>query len=213
MTDLQRTLWSDQLNGDIRRGEGLWCQDYWSEELSVSNASKRNDQFYYACKKNLVTNGMGFERGVRYDYETGPGDMSRILVNQHVRLLNWLDITGDELLNMEQRPDELIRRLIETTENRYNENNVSKGKGYWPREGAPSEVIEWWKIEEPWGNFPNCKKYYPQLFFGHWIPVDTYGFNNKIQGDANLLQEARDRDDWPDWADQKDRDILIKLEN
>ena len=208
MTDLQRTLWSDQLNGGFRVGEGSWCRDYWSEELSVSNASKRNDQFYDSCKLNLV------ERGVRFEnfwQTSNTDDMSPILVNQYVRILNWLDITGDDLLSMDQRPDELIRRLTETAETRYINDNVSKHLG--PRKGAPSEVIEWWKIEELWNDVSDCSAYYPQLFFGRWIPVDTYGFNNKIQGDANLLQEARDRDDWPDWADQKDRDILIKLEN
>ena len=256
MTDLQRVLWSDQLNGDIRRGEGLWCQDYWSEELNASNASKRNDQFYYACKKNLVNRGVEFERGVRRDYQSNPGDMSPLMVNQHVRLLNWLDITGDDLLSMDQRPDQLIRRLVETAESMYTENHSAGELSNFPRKGAPSEVIEWWGIEGLWDDFPDCRAYYPQLFLGRWIPVDTYGMESKIQkveisgiGGAekivisddntvadesykeliknlskdesqedsdlleNLSKETRDRDNWPDWADQKDRDILIRLEN
>ena len=225
MIDLERVLWSDQLNGgaseyefnvDFRThsynywvldDESGWCQDYWSEELSVSNASKRNDQFYDACKLKLVNRGVRFEHFRRGSERDG---LSQILVNQNIRILNWLDITGDELLNMEQRPDELIPRLLETAESRYTENNFLNGQ---PREGAPSDVIEWWGMEGLWDDFPACRAYYPQLFFGRWIPIDTYGMESKIRDDAKMLKEAREQDDWPDWADQKDRDILIRLEN
>ena len=228
MTDLQRSLWSEELHGGfstfslatdrgglVAEGEGAWCLDYWSEELSVSNASKRNDQFYDACQVRLVRSGVSFERDMRnyYGYEEEQIDMSPIMINQRVRILNWLDISGEELLNMDIRPDELIRRLIETVESRYIENRVSEEWPHLPRKGVATEVLEWWGIEGLSSHFPNCELYYPQLFFGRWIPVDTYGLDSHILRYAEALESARDRDDWPDWADQKNRDVLIRLEN
>ena len=58
-----------------------------------------------------------------------------------------------------------------------------------------------------------CKSYYPQLFFGRWVPLDDFGMDERLEEAQDKLNEARDRDDWPDWADGPDRDILIRLDD
>ena len=65
------------------------------------------------------------------------------------------------------------------------------------RVAAAADDIEWWGIEGAWNaDWDACKNYYyyPQLFFGRWVPLDDFG------------------SDWPGWADGSDRKILIELE-
>ncbi len=83
------------------------------------------------------------------------------------------------------------------------------------RVAAAADDIEWWGIEGAWNaDWDACKNYYyPQLFFGRWVPLDDFGSNKlSLERAEERLEELRDSSDWPGWADGSDRKILIELE-
>ena len=137
-----------------------------------------------------------------------------MLVNQWVRLLNWMDIDGIYLLAVEEKPHDLVVRVWErssdSNKGRYRESNRVNG---WPTESVRAEDTEWWGIEETWSydQVRTCKSYYPQLFFGRWVPLDDFGAEKWLEEAVENLEEAREKDDWLDWAETHDRDILIRL--
>ena len=75
-------------------------------------------------------------------------------------------------------------------------------------------AIEWWGIEEVWGydQMRYCQSYYPQLFFGRWVPLDDFGMDERLEEAQEQLRKARASDDWPEWADAKERDILMRFD-
>ena len=137
-----------------------------------------------------------------------------VIVNQHMRMMNWTDIEGLELLQMQERPFALVKRIYEGREEGHFDINR------FPSIATPSEILEWWGIEGAFFshfdssvNNHECGLYYPQLFYDRWIPIEDYGMADEIAMHAERIQEAKDSGDWPEWADQKDRDVLIRLEN
>ena len=227
MTDLERVLWAGVLvgqdsvttaeryfqnDGDYGSGKIEWCQDYWSEPLSERNAEKRNtesDRIF--CTLTLVRQAQEFEGYAKQAFPSYGDSMASVVVNQPMRILNWMDIDGMALLNMEERPSELVRGLRQRADERYRVSNSADNQ-YWPAKSASSEVKEWWKIEESldYDQLRTCKSYYPQLFFGRWVPLDSYGSEELLEEAQEKLSEARERDEWPDWAETRDRDILIR---
>ena len=236
MTDLERVLWGSVIVGQDRvshigsyysddtdygvfryRSDHVeWCQDYWSEPLDVENMDNRNfEALGLGCFVNLVWLGVqteGYAEQAFRDYVDD--DMSPVVVNQAVRLLNWMDIRGEALIAAEEKPHDLVARVWERSSDsgkgRYRESNRV---GDWPRDSARSDEIEWWRIENVWrdDNIDSCKSYYPQLFFGRWIPLDDYDTEEWLEEAHEELEESWERDEWPDWADMNDRDILIRL--
>ena len=193
-----------------------WCQDYWSEALDESNASKRNHElFQSSCLMALVEEGRTYQNAAERIYsqfeELG---MSSVIVNQAIRLLNWMDIDGDALLMLEETPYELVNRVWETRalEGRYEQQNRIRE---WPKDSVLRSDKEWWGIEGVWkhGEIGLCKSYYPQLFFGRWVPLDDFGMDERLEEAQDKLNKARKSYDWPDWADGPDRDILIRLDD
>ena len=95
---------------------------------------------------------------------------------------------------------------------RYRESNRARG-GY-PSSSASAEDIEWWGIESLWGydQMRYCRNYYPQIFFGRWVPLDSYGLDKELESALVELDRMRERDGWPDWVDDTNRDIVIRLD-
>ena len=235
MTDLERILWGgvivgqDQVYGtsayysssddygDFRfqNNHVEWCQDYWSEPLSAENAGKRNHPAsQIACLANLPDQARRIEEELEYRFENYESEgMSDVIVNQYARILNWMDIDGETLLKVEPKPRDIVRMVWDRGDDgpsRYRERNRI---GDWPLTSTSAEDIEWWRIERAWSeDWSYCKNYYPQLFFGRWVPLDDFGTDEWLEEVQERLEEQRERDDWPDWADGPDRDILIRLE-
>ena len=44
------------------------------------------------------------------------------------------------------------------------------------------------------------------------MPLDDFRADEWLGGAQEHLEERRERDDWPEWADGPNRDILIHLE-
>lgn len=228
MTDLERILWGEMIERPRSRlggfwfakGSAAWCADYWSEPLTEENINKRNEQYKDGCDLSIVSQASKYEKDVRdgstksaqNDYSIPP-----IMVNQYIRIMNWMDISGEDLLNMDEPPIALVERIFNQRDEIYSDEY--KGRYNLPKENAPSDVVEWWRIEEAWFDFVDpddyiaCGWYYPQLFFGRWMPMDDYEIDEKFKKAAEHLRELRQSDDWPEWADQKNRDVLIRLEN
>ena len=193
MTDLERALWG-QINGD---GEfRLYCQDYWSEPLSANNAHKRNESFRDECYR-----GIWYSRE-NYLYEDHRWD-------QYSRIANWLEIPGETLLEMSPRPLDLVMIAWER-----------ERRGYEPK---PED--EWYGILEAWpsaddyymvkfrvgrnSNADECVHYYPQMFTGRWIPLDTAVTRHEMEEEARrratptpLPSEMRR------WINQNDRPVF-----
>ena len=233
MTDLERALWGSRLvnrqrsfsidnyyepNGrEFANNHLEWCQDYWSEALDESNASKRNHElFQSSCLMALVEEGRTYQNAAERIYsEFEELGMSSVIVNQAIRLLNWMDIDGDALLMLEEMPYELVDRVWarqSSLEGRYEQQNRINE---WPKDSVLRSEKEWWGIEGVWEHreIGLCKSYYPQLFFGRWVPLDDFGMDERLEEAQDKLNEARKSYDWPDWADGPDRDILIRLDD
>ena len=235
MSDLERVLWGSVVVGDesvsgvdhyydadsdyglyrFRDDHVEWCQDYWSEPLSKGNAGKRNDLSWgLLCQAKLPGGARSLEDDLQFAFENYESEgMSSVVVNQYARILNWMDIDGDTLLQMEPKPRDIVRTVWEREDDgpsRYRERNRI---GDWPLSTSTADDLEWWGIEDVWnGDWEECQSYYPQLFFGRWVPLDDFGAEERIEHAAEYLEQQRDRDDWPEWADGPDRDILIWLE-
>ena len=235
MTDLERVLWGGVIRGQDRvssvsvyyssssdygdfrfqSNHVEWCQDYWSEPLNPENANKRNHPAWQLwCWAELPENVRGFEQRVRNAFENYESEgMSPVIVNQYARVMNWTDIDGDTLLRIEPKPREIIQVVWDRESggpSRYRErNNISS----WPLSSTKADDVEWWGIESAWeSNWGSCKNYYPQLFFGRWVPLDDFGSEEWLEEAREGLEDVRERDNWPDWADGPDRAILIELE-
>ena len=236
MTDLERVLWGsvivgrDQVTdtgayysgnadyGDFRfqSNHVEWCQDYWSEPLSPENASKRNHTAWQiSCQADLPGDAWELEERVEFAFDEYESEgMSAVIVNQYARILNWVDIDGGTLLTIDPQPREIVRLVWDREDDgssRYRERNRISD---WPLASTRADDIEWWHIEPVWLSdyWNSCKNYYPQLFFGRWVPLDDFGTDEWLEEAQERLEEQRERDDWPDWADGPDRDILIHLE-
>ena len=227
MSDLDRILWGKMIENPsnrysvfgIREGETEWCMDYWSEPLSEQNADKRNEQFRDECRYSMVDRAGRYEDDINNAADNAMEnygvDVAPVVVNQYIRVMNWMDIDGEELLQMPETPRNLVRRLLENRDTDYY-GKYSNSENF-PSKDTPSEIIEWLGIE---GAFyyaidpddSQCGFYYPQLFFGRWIPIDDYGTEDEAGRYKELIEHMQTEDVWPDWADGPDRDILIQLE-
>ena len=105
MDDIDRTIWRDRLRG------GSSCYRlYGSEPLNAGNADRRNEQYKESCLHKLIPlvdskwdtiAEAAYERDNPVAYE---------IPNQHVRIMRWMHLTGEELLAMDEPPYELLKR-------------------------------------------------------------------------------------------------------
>ena len=193
MDDLDRTVWRTRLEKNknyshLSGGIPTYHQDsispktiswanrvgncwmYWSEPLSKANADRRNQQYAAACHQRLLQHadsrwGELASHAVRHSdtaaYETP---------NQYVRVLRWMEIPSQKLLEMDEPPFELLRNLSDKPW-AYS-TSIDDGK---PED--PDFDIQWKGIvratiagrDFEYGIKP-CAFYYPQLFYGYWVP-------------------------------------------
>ena len=160
MDDLDRTVWRSRLPEVSLRKQTITsqlCWMYWAEPLSKANADQRNQKHEAECLRNLLQHVDSewdklASTAVRYDetpaYKTP---------NQYVQVLKWLDTPGQELLEMDAPPYELFKRM-------YNE-------GYTQNPNMPT-TDQTARLADMYSEA--CQFYYPQLFYGYWIPSTTW---------------------------------------
>lgn len=165
--DGQRTRWHRQAQSGV-------CWMYWSEPLNKANADKRNRQYeaeclYYVAERadsqwaDLASAAVSDEDSPAYE-----------IPNQYVRLLKWLDTPGRKLLKMAEPPHELLRRLAYAPW-AYSPNVPSRGQIRQARtEHGPAEAEYWGLLNATLAHrgyrSKACQAYYPQLFYGYWVP-------------------------------------------
>ena len=131
MDDLQRTVWRKQLassgantdlptyrqeashpmpiGGDDKNEKT--CRVYWAEPLSKANADKRNRQHETGCLYGLALEADRKWAELAQAAVRGGDTAAYDIPNQYVRVLRWMHLTGDEILNMTEPPSELLKRL------------------------------------------------------------------------------------------------------
>ena len=164
MDDLDRTVWRSRMPsssspthlyeyGPPKPITSQLCWMYWAEPLSKANADQRNQKHEAECLRNLLQHVDSewdklASTAVRYD-ETP----AYKIPNQYVQVLKWLDTPGPELLEMDAPPYELFKRM-------YNE-------GYTRNPNMPT-TDQTARLADMYSEA--CQFYYPQLFYGYWIP-------------------------------------------
>ena len=199
MDDLERILWREQLHTSSRLGyyeppqgqvsvsllqprdPGVLCRDFWAEALNQDNADLRNHGFEIQCRDDLQQRMREQYRNMAsYANDAGEdaGDLPFQYPNQYARILKWLDLSGGDLLNAGNPPYRLFREQSRHAYAHLNnwrptEANLSRYR----EEYDVSVRLEHLGILHAAGlssvsksNLPNCQRYYPQLFYGYWIP-------------------------------------------
>ena len=160
MDDLDRTVWRSRLPEVSLRKQTITsqlCWMYWAEPLSKANADQRikstRQNASEICCNTLTRNGTSLpSTAVRYD-ETP----AYKIPNQYVQVLKWLDTPGQELLEMDNPPYELFKRM-------YNEEYTQNPN--MPTTDQTARLADMYSEA--------CQFYYPQLFYGYWIPSATW---------------------------------------
>ena len=204
MDDLDRILWSRKLQREGWRYEydeenspyqAPYCQEYWTEPLSSRNAHLRNHRYEDDCRNYLGQNVANAYRRLTEEANNSlanqgdPEDINLVFQtpNQYVRLLKWLDLKGDDLLMMENPPYRIVReqgRLPYAYRNgQYGAPSKREITEYDEQNVIPLN-LEWLGIISAAGlnDGPQaCDRFYPQLFHGYWIPIDTDGYSGDDQ--------------------------------
>ena len=208
MSDLDRILWGSLISDDENR---LHCRDYWSEPLSARNADKRNESFRQECYAELWRGRESFRQNLQYyDGEEAPR------FDQFSRVANWMDIPGEALLDLNPKPVELVqtvweriyvmREEIEPSDEWFGLiRDASYDNGAWPE----NHLAVGPQLGEGYGYW--CVLYYPQLFTGRWVPIDTTVTLQRLQ--MALLSDPNTPTPIPHdmgaWINQRDRPVFI----
>ena len=191
MTDLERTLWGDLTSdNDFQR----YCRDYWSEPLSERNANKKNHSYREKCYVELYQ-----------DRDNAAQRGSNWIWDQQSRIANWLDIPGETLLSMSPSPLQLVMTVWQRD---------IRGKKLEPGD-------EWYGILDAWPKnrfhagpdigknsyLDSCARYYPQLFTGRWIPLDT-ALTRLAMAETPVRTPTPMPNELRRWINQKDRPVL-----
>ena len=200
MDDLDRILWRSKLHHPndhlgyykkpadsqnipplMPRNPGIYCRDYWAEPLSRSNADLRNHGFETQCRKQL-------EKHITKTYswlgdKAGREEENELVYrtpNQYVRILQWLDLSSDDLMDSAKPPYRILQEQSRHAY-AYGENWMPKQEDLddYQRENQTRLDLEWLSIMGAAGmdsssssDLRICHHYYPQVFYGYWIPID-----------------------------------------
>lgn len=210
MDDLDRILWRTILHRDsslgyydddyAERGDsrfrvpdepGIYCRDYWAEPLSRSNADLRNHGFERSCRLNLeerMTQQYRYMTEAVNYREDKDEEVAFQIPNQYVRILQWMDISGGDLLDSGNPPyrilEEQSKRLYAYISSGYSIPSEADIENY-ERETDEPLNLEWLSIlvaTDMAGNSSGvreCHYYYPQVFFGYWVPFDPDQMRNR----------------------------------
>ena len=200
MDDLDRILWRSILhphdhlgfydNDDAHGNDipslqpkdpGIYCRDYWAEPLGSGNADLRNHGFETQCRRRLEERIIGrYSQLANAANHKEDNDLVYETANQYVRVLRWLDMSGDELLESDRPPYVILQ---EQSRHPYahigsqvpNENFMAD----YQREWDSRMNLDWLGIVSAAGmsdkssGHMECLLYYPQAFYGYWVPFDT----------------------------------------
>ena len=199
MDDLDRILWRSILhphdhlgfyyNEDAGGNEilslrprepGIYCRDYWAEPLEPQNADLRNHGFETQCRRRLEERITGryseLANAASYNEDNG---LVWETPNQHVRILQWLDLSGEQLLDSD-RPPYII--LQEQSRQPYahmgdrvpDEDFMADYRREWDRELNPAwlGILAAAGMTDNSSDLRECHFFYPQVFYGYWIPFD-----------------------------------------
>ncbi len=192
MTDLERVIWAEEI------GRNEYCRDYWSEPLSARNADKRNESYRNNCYKNLWERHREFERR--------RGDSGYALrFDQAARIANWVEIPGDVLLVMTVKPVDLAPPVIELERRGEEVDDEWVGLSrVWPGneyEVGPNPTSS--------SSYSACSRYYPQLFTGYWIPLDTATTRQTIEEQLARATPTPMPDEMRIWINRRDRPVYV----
>ena len=147
---------------------------YWSEPLNKTNADKRNYQYEAECLRHVAERAESqwatlADVAVRYD-DTAAYEVP----NQYVRLLQWLHTPGRKLLKMDEPPHELLSRLADAPW-AYEPNIPSRAQIQQALTKHGSVDPEYWgllnaTLAHRGYRSEACQAYYPQLYYGYWVP-------------------------------------------
>ena len=118
-------------------------------------------------------------------WETKPGreeenELVYRIPNQYVRILQWLDLSGDDLMDSANPPYRILQEQSRHVY-AYEENWMPKQEDLddYQRENQTRLDLEWLSILGAAGmnsssssGLRTCHNYYPQVFYGYWIPID-----------------------------------------
>ena len=200
MDDLDRIVWRSRLP-EVSLPTYLYednpppsinsnrCWMYWSEPLSKANADRRNHLYQAECHRTLMQHADSqwdqlASHAVRHSdtaaYETP---------NQYVRVMRWMEIPGQKLLEMDEPPFELLKSLSEKTW-AYGTNVTDGGHE------DPDFDTQWKGIVGATLSHRNfhygiepCAHYYPQLFYGYWVP---FTLPSTVLSDESLDQLSKE---------------------
>ncbi len=181
MDDLDRSTWRKRLRAKKASDvfatlpESDPCWVYWSEPFNKANADKRNRKYEAECLRHVAQSAdyqwaSLAEAAVRYDDTT-----AYEIPNQYVRLLQWLHTPGRKLLKKDEPPHELLRRIaLDPDAAAYARNSNIPER----RELSRLTELNGPSVTEHWGLLTAvhtygreaCRHFYPQLFYGYWVP-------------------------------------------
>ena len=197
MDDLDRILWRSNLNPkghlgyysssektpSLKAGDpGINCRDYWAEPLDSENADLRNHGFEAQCREHL-------EKRITSRYEELAGAVNNWedkylfyqTPNQYVRVLQWLDMSGEDLLETERPPYIILQEQSQYPYTRWEGGEGIPNKDllarYQSKTGAEVD-LNWLGILAAAGmsnsssDTTACHFFYPQVFYGYWVPFD-----------------------------------------
>ena len=173
MDDIDRSTWRARLTASP-------CRElYGSEPLNASNADRRNEQFKLDCLSHL-SDLVDFQWSTlgraAYGHQLNP--TAHEIPNQYVRIMRWMHLSGEELLDMEEPPRELLERLrkydYSSGINRTNTPTAGDIEAARAEHGDDFS-IDWWGLhtaatDNNASTIGGCRQYFPQLFYGRWIP-------------------------------------------
>lgn len=196
LTDLERGLWRQTLRGgpwryypdepevaQVENGGSIHCRIYWAEPVSQHNGAKRNKAFRYRCDQWV-------EEALRKDYYSIAQQMNQRIrnskepvpiPNQYARLRQWLAMGSAQLLNTTEPPYATLKAI---SQHQYAHDDSLSNI-------TPEADREWRQIYQgeyrpefaralrlfgmsAGGNSESisCRLYYPQLFYGYWMPIE-----------------------------------------
>ncbi len=199
MDDLDRILWRSKIHGNsnlgyydddpepagepsllLPRDPGIYCRDYWAEPLDRGNAELRNQGFEAECRFRLedrISNR--YQRLRDWVHNDDDNELVYQAPNQFVRILDWLDLTGDELLEANIPPYQILQTQSRHPYAHWQDwRPTEDGLVDYAREYEETLDLEWLGIVRAAGlsegstDIQACHYYYPQLFYGYWIPFD-----------------------------------------
>ena len=218
MDDLQRTVWRKQLassgahtrlptyrqeashpmpiGGDDRNEKT--CRVYWAEPLNKANADKRNRQYQGACLYGLVQAADRQWAELAQAAVSGSDTAAYDIPNQYVRVRKWMHLTGDEILDMTEPPSELLKRLSDK-KYAYNRNipSTSDITNLKAQHGDDFSA-DWWNLvgatlAQNHDRNEACPKYYPQLFYGYWVPFAEPSDDDEQEIPAEIAAKIADQ--------------------